>query len=167
MVLSDCTCDEIVSWECHNTYHSCNDCSGYLIITQAQREDCSICKMPEKKFETKDSGERIEYDSGMRRDIQSGKPRPDLLFIDGLPYDQQPLIRWASLLQRGAEKYGEKNWTLANSKEELARFRASAIRHFFQWASGEVDEDHMAATFFNMSAVAYMEYKLNAQNNQD
>lgn len=112
------------------------------------------------KFVTKDSGERQEYESGMRRDIQEGKPRHDLLYVPGLPYADQPLTRWASLLERGATKYGEENWTLADSEEELRRFKASAARHFAQWMAGETDEDHMAATFFNMAAVAYMEWKL-------
>lgn len=112
------------------------------------------------KFVTKDSGERQEYESGMRRDIQEGKPRHDLLYVPGMPYADQPLTRWASLLERGATKYGEENWTLADSEEELRRFKASAARHFAQWMAGETDEDHMAATFFNMAAVSYMEWKL-------
>ena len=115
---------------------------------------------PVTKFETKDSGARQEYASGMRRDIQEGKPRFDLLFVPGMPYNEQPLTRWAALLERGATKYGEENWTLADSDEELKRFRASAARHFSQWMAGETDEDHMSATFFNMAAVAYMEWKL-------
>lgn len=114
-------------------------------------------------FETKDSGERVEYESGMRRDIQEAKPRFDLLYPPGMPYDKQPLTRWAALLERGAKKYGSENWTLANSEEELKRFRASAARHFNQWIVGETDEDHMAATWFNMAAVAYMEWKFEEQ----
>jgi hypothetical protein len=173
-----------LSWECSGAYgdvgpagalHQCTECDKkWMSLSEFAKGDqvgvCEICGQPEEnapKFVTKDSGKREEYDSGMRRDVQTGKPRPDLLFIDGMPYDEQPLIRWASLLQRGADKYGEKNWTLANSEEELARFRASAIRHFFQWASGEVDEDHMAATWFNMAAVAYMEWKLRDVSEED
>lgn len=109
---------------------------------------------------TKDSGKREEYASGMVRDTQDSKPRFDLLYIPGMPYTEQPLTRWAALLERGANKYGENNWLLANSPEELSRFKASAARHFAQWMSGEADEDHMSASFFNMAAVAYMEWKL-------
>lgn len=111
-------------------------------------------------FETKDSGERIEYDSGMRRDIQEGKPRFDLLLIGGVPYTDQFLTRCGALLERGSRKYGENNWTLANSVEELARFRASALRHMMQWATGEEDEDHAAAVFFNLMAYEYVKWKL-------
>lgn len=112
-------------------------------------------------FVTKDSGVRQSYDSGMVRDLQEGKPRFDLLVVEGMPYSDQPLTRWAALLARGAEKYGAKNWQYANSQEELARFKSSAARHFFQWLSGETDEDHMTATWFNMTAADYVEWKLN------
>ncbi len=112
------------------------------------------------KFETKDSGERQEYPSGMRRDIQTSKPRFDLLLASYLPYEEQLLTRWASLLERGSIKYGSRNWELANSSEELERFKASAARHFFQWLSGEVDEDHAAAVCYNISSYVALKWKL-------
>lgn len=106
--------------------------------------------------------------SGMRRDIQSGKPRFDLLLVDGLPYEEQFLTRFAELLARGSEKYGERNWQLASSEEELLRFRASALRHMMQWATGELDEDHAAAVAFNLMAYEYVKWKLdNAQADED
>lgn len=111
-------------------------------------------------YETKDSGERQNYVSGMRRDIQHGKPRFDLLLTDGMPYEEQFLTRFAGLLSRGADKYGERNWQLANSEEELTRFRASGIRHMMQWACGEDDEDHAAAAAFNLMAYEYVKWKL-------
>jgi hypothetical protein len=116
-------------------------------------------------FVTKDSGEREEYVSGMRRDVQTGKPRFDLLLVDGLPYEEQFLTRFAGLLERGATKYGERNWQLASSDEELARFKASAIRHMMQWACGELDEDHAAAVAFNLMAYEYVKWK--RQNAED
>lgn len=103
-------------------------------------------------FETKDSGQRQDYPSGMRRDLQDGKPRFDLIFPEGVAYDDQLLTRFAGLLERGAAKYGENNWQLANSEEELKRFRASGLRHMIQWACGEVDEDHATAVIFNLMA---------------
>lgn len=111
-------------------------------------------------FETKDSGERIEYVSGMRRDVQTGKPRFDLLLVDNQPYDRQFLTRFARLLERGAKKYGERNWQLADSPEEIARFKASALRHMMQWQTGETDEDHAAAVAFNLMAAEYVKWKL-------
>lgn len=111
--------------------------------------------MAKKQYETKDSGKRQEYASGMRRDLQDGKPDFSLLLAE-IPYDEQMLTRWAALMTRGAEKYGRRNWQMANSTEELERFKASAFRHFVQWISGEDDEDHAAAVFFNINAAEYV-----------
>jgi hypothetical protein len=99
---------------------------------------------------TKDSGERVDFPSGMRRDTDRGKPRYDLI---PLPM----LRRVADLYTRGAVKYGDENWKLANSPEEVARFKASAWRHFVQYMNGERDEDHMAAVVFNLFAVETIE----------
>lgn len=115
------------------------------------------------RFETKDSGRRREYPSGMRRDIQDGKPRFDLIFPDGVPYGDQLLTRFAELLARGAAKYGDNNWQLANSEEELNRFRASGLRHMIQWACGETDEDHATAVIFNLMAWENTKRKLDAR----
>lgn len=104
-------------------------------------------------FITKDSGERILFKSGMNRDTQNGKPRFDLIY-------QPLLLRWAELMSRGAEKYGDNNWQLANSTEEADRFMASAWRHFYQWANGlNPEEDHAAAVIFNIAAIEYLKEK--------
>jgi len=107
----------------------------------------------DRKYETKDSGQRVEFPSGMARDIADDKPRFDLIPIT-------ELTRLAELYGRGAKKYGDRNWELANSKEELDRFKQSAMRHMFQWASGEQDEDHASATVFNIFAFEHLQGKL-------
>jgi len=101
---------------------------------------------------TKDSGEREEYDSGMKRDTQKGKPLFELMLPKDIPYEDQMLTRVAELLARGKEKYGERNWELARGKEEMDRFKGSAMRHMMQWLCGEQDEDHAAAVIFNVLA---------------
>lgn len=115
-----------------------------------------------KKYETKDSGKRQDYNSGMVRDLQDGKPDFSLILTDQ-PYTDQLLTRWAALMERGATKYGRRNWQLACSEEELDRFKASAFRHFMQWITGEDDEDHAAAVLFNINAAEYVRGKLNDQ----
>ena len=102
------------------------------------------------EYETKDSGERAEYDSGMRRDTTEGKVLWHLIA------DGPMLERYAGLMTRGAEKYGPSNWQLANTEEDRDRFRASAFRHFFQWYNGEDDEDHAAAVWFNINGVEHV-----------
>lgn len=112
------------------------------------------------EFVTKDSGEHHEFDSGMLRDSQAGKPRFDLVIPEGVPYQSQMLTRLAELFARGAEKYEDRNWEQANSVHELDRMRASAFRHFMQWYCGETDEDHASAVMFNVIAFETTKYKL-------
>lgn len=104
-------------------------------------------------FVTKDSGDREEFDSGMVRDTNGGKPRFDLLIPKGIPYEDLYLTRIARLYERGAVKYAPRNWEKADSQEELDRAKESAFRHFMQWYAGEADEDHAAAVFFNVNEV--------------
>lgn len=95
----------------------------------------------------------------MRRDIQDGKPRYDLLIPLGTK--DHMLKRWAMLMERGMAKYGYRNWELANSEEEMIRFKSSAFRHFIQWFEGEDDEDHASAVYFNIQAYEFVKGKLN------
>ena len=113
-------------------------------------------------MEVKDSGRRQEFASGMVRDTQDGKVDYTRI-MDGPMYD-----RWAEHLSKGAVKYpdtrpGVANWTLAAGEEEMARFKKSAARHFRQWLRGDIDEDHAAATYFNINGYEYVKGKLNAK----
>lgn len=103
-------------------------------------------------FVTTDSGERHTFDSGMVRDTSRGKARFDLLFPVGVAYQDQFVTRVAELMMRGAEKYDDRNWEKASGSEELARFKASAIRHLVQWLCDDTTEDHAAAVVFNVMA---------------
>lgn len=108
-------------------------------------------------FITKDSGERKEYPSGMHRDVYKAKPRYDLI----IPLKGMGMFdRWAMLMERGAQKYGERNYELASTKEEMEHFRQAAFRHFIQWFKGEEDEDHAAAIFFNVQGAEYVKEQL-------
>jgi hypothetical protein len=104
-------------------------------------------------YETKDSGEREQFQSGMVRDTQNGKPRYDLI-------DRAFLKRWADLMARGAAKYGEENWRLADDEAALKRFRASAVRHMFQYLEDDRTEDHAAAVAFNLAGAEMVATKL-------
>jgi hypothetical protein len=111
------------------------------------------------EFEIKDSGQRQQFESGMVRDVQDGKPDVELIF-NGPMAD-----RWAEHLTKGAKKYpdvelGVPNWTLAEGKAEMVRARKSAARHFRQWHRGDTDEDHAAAVFFNVNLYEYVKAKM-------
>src|ERR1035437_3307275 len=101
-------------------------------------------------FEVKDSGARLEFDSGMRRDGEDGK-LDYTLALDG-PMHKRYVIH----MTKGAVKYGHGNWLNANSQEEYERFRRSAYRNLLQWLAGERDEDHAAAVMFNLIAAEYV-----------
>lgn len=103
-------------------------------------------------YETKDSGKRAEFASGMVRDTSEDKPRFDLMVPAGQAYQDTLLYRYAMLLHRGSLKYDARNWEKADGPEELERFKESAFRHFMAWFCGELDEDHAAAVLFNISA---------------
>ena len=113
-----------------------------------------------KEYKTLGKGKQKEYNSGMNREISNNKPRFDLLIPKDQPYNETLLYRWAMLMERGAQKYSERNWEKANSLEELARFKQSITRHFFQWFSGEEDEDHASAILFNLNAYEWLKEKL-------
>ena len=109
----------------------------------------------------KDSGQRQEYDSGMVRDTTDGKPRFDIMWPLGIPFDEQFMTRVAMHLARGIAKYGERNWERANSQEELERFKGSALRHIHQWYTGDSpEEDHAAAVVFNLIAAETVRWKM-------
>lgn len=102
------------------------------------------------RYLVKDSGKRMEFESGMVRDVTEGKIRFDLV------YDGPMFERWAKHLTLGAQKYDARNWMQAAGKAERERFRESAFRHFIQWYRGDTDEDHAAAVFFNINGAEYV-----------
>lgn len=105
-------------------------------------------------FETKDSGKRKVFKTGMQRDVSEDKPRYDLIWL--------PLLkRWAQLMGRGAKKYTANNWMKAATPEEEDRFRESALRHMYQYLEGDLTEDHAAAVCFNLAGAEYVRGKLN------
>ncbi len=113
-------------------------------------------------FETKDSGERRQFDSGMMRDVDSDK------ILWHLTASGPMLQRWAELMTRGVPKYGEDNWLLAEGEEEYKRFRSSAYRHFMQWWKGlEPEEDHAAAVIFNIDGAEYVKAKMHVSEDSE
>jgi hypothetical protein len=101
--------------------------------------------MSEKKFETKDSGERRDFETGSRRDRAAGKGRFDMI-------PPGPIQRLADLYERGAIKYGPSNWR--KGQPLMESYIDSASRHLNQLIAGEPTEDHAASILWNI--VGYM-----------
>ena len=102
-------------------------------------------------FSEKSKNYITKYDSGMVRDSRTGKSRFDLIMPEDVPYEEQILTRWANLMAKGAEHYGERNWEKAHGIDEYDDFRESAFRHFMQWFCGNTDVDHAVAVMFNIT----------------
>ena len=96
---------------------------------------------------TKDSGSRSQFSTGSQRDIVKGKGRYDLI---------SPIMieRLAKLLQRGAEKYEDRNWEKGMT---LSVYMDSAMRHLFKFLEGHKDEDHLIASIWNLQALLHIE----------
>ena len=88
----------------------------------------------------KDSGNRTEFVTGAKRDIQHGKGRMDLLPWYGI-------MEVSKHCEEGAEKYGEHN---VDKGIPLHSLCDSAARHLAKFISGEMDEDHLRAACWNL-----------------
>jgi hypothetical protein len=97
------------------------------------------------------------------REPQEDKVRYDLLMPVGVPLWSQFLTRCAAHMTRSLEKYPERNWEQFGDLEAYDRCRASAFRHFMAWMTGDSDEDHAAAVFFNLMAAEHVARKLGGE----
>lgn len=88
----------------------------------------------------KDSGDRTEFETGAKRDIQHGKGRMDLLPWYGI-------MEVSKHCEEGAEKYGEHN---VDKGIPLHSLCDSAARHLAKFIAGETDEDHLRAACWNL-----------------
>lgn len=141
-------CDPEASWVC--LQHA-----GYVEGERMGIEDHTGIT----KFSIKDSGKRHEFASGSLRDTAEGKIKWSRITFGPM------MRRWAAHLTKAEAKYpdptpGVPNFSLISTEEERIRYRESAFRHFMSWFNGETDEDHAAATFFNINGVEIINNKL-------
>lgn len=105
-------------------------------------------------FVTKDSGAKAHHSDGVVRDTDAGKPRFDLMFPKGVPFDDQLMTRVAELYERGGQIYGMRNWEKSDAPETLEHHEAALMRHVVRFLTGVEDgEDHAAAVVWNVNAV--------------
>jgi hypothetical protein len=93
-----------------------------------------------KDYDLQYSGEQQQFGTGAIRDKQTGKGRFDLLPPDALK-------RLAIHFEKGAEKYGGRNW---EKGIPVSRYLDSALRHAFAYLAGKNDEDHLVAAAWNL-----------------
>lgn len=104
-------------------------------------------------YVTKDSGQRQEFATGSVRDTTEGKGS----FVSFSPH---MLRRVAELLERGAKKYGLRNYQRG---QPFSRVLDSLMRHTNQAAMGDETEDHKAAIIFNAMAWIHYEEEIKAR----
>ena len=95
----------------------------------------------------KDNGVREPFKTGSVRDTRKGKGRHELL-------PPRAIRRLAEHYERGADKYGDRNWELG---QPSSRYLDSLLRHAFRYADGERDEDHLSAIVFNAFGIMFAE----------
>lgn len=97
-------------------------------------------------YQTKDNGTREVYSTGaMKEELSPEKGRFDLI-----PFFAMLIL--SRMYARGAVKYGDRNW---QKGIPTSRFFDSMLRHAFQAADGQTDEDHLAAVIWNAVAIAW------------
>jgi len=90
---------------------------------------------------------KTEFNTGAQRDSSEGKGRPSLI---------SPVLihRLGVHLAKGAEHYGDDNWSKGMP---FRRTADSIIRHINQWLAGDEEEDHLAAIAFGVMCLMTFE----------
>ncbi len=102
-------------------------------------------------FVTKSTGlEPRKLATGSQRDSRRGKGRFDLI-------PALPLKRLAGLYERGAEKYGDRNW---EKGQPLSWYLDSLARHLNDFMGGDRSEDHITAVAWNAFGFIATEAKI-------
>jgi hypothetical protein len=140
-LVSECRCGKVVA-AASPSLSSAGEFNGAAACTcYPANETC-----PSGVVCTRD---HVEFTSGMVRSNAAGKPDFTLIALDLLE-------RWAVHMTANVESKGHNNWRLAHTEEDLARFKASAWRHFIAVMRGDTDEDHAAALVFNVGGIEHV-----------
>lgn len=75
------------------------------------------------------------------------KPAPVSYYASWSSVQPLGILRLAKLYERGAAKYGDRNW---EKGQPLDRYLDSALRHFNAYRAGDKSEDHLIATVWNI-----------------
>lgn len=128
-----------------SVYPDMGDVDAGYGVCMSCKEPCDIIQ--DETISIPDSGNIRTFEGGAIRDENKNKPRYDLI-------PPESLLRVAKHFATGAKKYGESNWEKGLPAETCIE---SAFRHFEAVRLGKMDEDHVAATIWNL--LVYMEIK--------
>ena len=144
---------------------ACEDC--FAGSGERHSDNCEIAPSAQvlvvDTHPLKDTGRRETDDDGMVREPDADMPDFTLIFPEGIPFEFQPMVKFAQHMANGAKKYSHRNWEHANSPAALERYKRSLWRHVTALQLDLDDEDHASAAMFNIMAIVFLKYKL-AQN---
>lgn len=98
----------------------------------------------------KDSGTRRAFSTGSQRDAAEGKGRYDLV-----PPVALRIV--AQLYEKGAQKYDARNW---EKGQPCSVYLDCAMRHAQKHLAGWRDEDHLAASVWNLLGAIHTEHQI-------
>lgn len=98
------------------------------------------------------TGETRTFSTGSIRDSRKGKGRFDLI-------PPEAMIALAKHLERGAEKYGDRNW---EKGQPMGAVLDSGERHLNAYKLGVKDEDHLVAAFCNLAFAITIRERINS-----
>ena len=141
-----CTCEHIADQRCV-TNPTCPQHENPKLV-----KSVGISAVDVPKSGIKDSGLRRVMESGALRDGEKWRGRFDLIS----PF---ALLRLAVQYERGAVKYGDRNWEKGIPYSEHL---CSALRHINQIVMGDTSEDHYAAASFHLFAIMHQQALISA-----
>lgn len=100
---------------------------------------------------TPSTGETRTFSTGSIRDSRKGKGRFDLI-------PPEAIIALAKHLEKGAEKYGDRNW---EKGQPMSAVLDSGERHLNAYKLGAKDEDHLVAAFCNLAFAITIRERIN------
>jgi hypothetical protein len=126
--------------------------------TEAEAEDYRGEFLPpigaDGRYFTRASGQRAQHTDGVVRDTEDGKTKYTLMFPEGVPMEDQLIVRIAELYTRGGKKYGDRNWENSCAPDTLKHHTDALWRHFMNFFFDVQDgEDHAAAIVWNINAM--------------
>lgn len=113
-------------------------------------ENKNLLKCDDKDYVLETSGEKMEFSTGAKREVKTGKGRFDLL----PPFALHAL---AIHYEKGGIEHEDRNW---EQGLPIHSFVDSAIRHIIRYMKGEHKEPHLVAALWNIIGAVETEERI-------
>ena len=125
----------------------CSDCGNKNHDEKCRFHPRNLIKRKANEQPLKDGGSRVDAGTGGLKEATGGRGAYDLV---------SPLAihRLAVHLEKGAAKYGDRNWEKGIKYQRLIQ---ALLRHTYQFLAGMDDEDHLAAMMCNIMFLTHFD----------